>query len=69
MFRRISISNISILLFLLFAKPIFAHDSYSHFLGYIHEVKNASQFASVIIIIASLFFIVTLWMKKQKENK
>ncbi len=69
MFRRFRITNIPTILFLLFAKPIFAHESYNHFLGYIHEAKNVSHLASVIIILTTLLFIVTLSMKKQKENK
>tara|TARA_B000000477_G_scaffold82993_1_gene70156 strand:+ start:7331 stop:7543 length:213 start_codon:yes stop_codon:yes gene_type:complete len=68
MFRRFRITNISTILFLLFANPIFAHESYSHFLGYIHEAKNVSHLASIIIILTTLVFIVTLWTKKEKNK-
>jgi hypothetical protein len=67
MLRRIRISTISILS-LLITTPVFAHDSYDHLLGYMHEAYNAFESVSVMFVIAALFFIVTILTKWQKKD-
>ena len=67
MLRRIRISTIPILS-LLITTPVFAHDSYEHLLGYIHEVKNAFELVSIILVITTLFVVVTFLTKWQKKD-
>ena len=67
MLRRIRIS-INTALPLLITTPVFAHDSYEHLLGYMHEVKNAFELVSIILVITTLFVVVTFLTKWQKKD-
>jgi hypothetical protein len=68
MFGKISRVFATILLFLAM-KPVFAHESLDHFLGYTHESIHSHELIWILLMIIAVFFVFTLIKIKKDRNK